>query len=747
MNLLRNRQFDNAVANETFSGAELDRMRQMLDNPDVSAQDRQNFLYALSNAGRLTGDEVLQYSGDVGADPFDVMRGGEALGENLDNARESLTSVERALTASEVSEIERGLNQGGFSTSDEIIDEAETALTLFDEFHPRYEEANALVGAGTPSGGSQEYDAVSLDLSSPGGTGDVAGASASYTHSGVDPRSIREGMAEFRGIDFSAFHSDAEMLTSARQTVDEVTDALGSAWENTSDWTGGAKSSAEQVNNTLIKGAGDLSQALTTAPDGITHAIDEGVQRNVINYAQNVLKVYGDGTVAELSPHQVDAFIDAVKRLPDLIAELEAKVQEIENRGLFDRFVDLLTTPLGLVVPLVGSIAPLVGYTLADNITEDNIRSELEKYRGTLREAEQKLAEFCGMYQQKANEVHGHGANYVAAIDAAYSELITYLGQLDADPFAARDGAGETVPGPGQTGAGAGAGSIPGGAGSGVPGGGSGSVPGGGGGAVPSPEDLMPDGGEQTNPVTGEPLEIDPETGEPYPIDPETGEAVPRGDEVETLTVEKGDQTFSITEPDADGAMGISVEDGSGQARDYALDFGDPEAGGADSTAGDAGTPGDDTGEPGAERVYRPGPDGKIHIEDGELALTAERPDGPDGPTVVTVDNGDGEPVTYTLGADGTDGDGSGGQRFEAAAGRAEPGPISAAQAPASPAVDGGDGGGGPWPGTADADVPGDGAEAVEDLERSSGPASDGAVGDPASGGGDPASGGGDRAG
>jgi hypothetical protein len=54
-------------------------------------------------------------------------------------------------------------------------------------------------------------------------------------------------------------------------------------------------------------------------------------------------------------------------------------------------------------------------------------------------------------------------------------------------------------------------------------------------------------------------------------------------------------------------------------------------------------------GKPGPDGAYRPGPDGKIHIQDGDLKITAERPQGPDGPTVVTVDDGKGEPTTYTL--------------------------------------------------------------------------------------------------
>ncbi|WP_282771041.1 hypothetical protein, partial [Saccharomonospora viridis] len=164
--------------------------------------------------------------------------------------------------------------------------------------------------------------------------------------------------------------------------------------------------------------------------------------------------------------------------------------------------------------------------------------------------------------------------------------------------------------------------------------------------SIPEPEILGQDQGK--NPVTGDELEVDPETGEPYPIDPETGEAVTDvGDDRDTLTVEKGDRTFEMTEPDEDGEMEISVDDGSGEPKEYKLDFGDGENDeGGQSESGDFGPTG--AGGGAEEEVHRPGEDGKIHIEDGDLKITAERPEGPDGPTRVTVDDGTPPPTTYT---------------------------------------------------------------------------------------------------
>ncbi len=112
--------------------------------------------------------------------------------------------------------------------------------------------------------------------------------------------------------------------------------------------------------------------------------------------------------------------------------------------------------------------------------------------------------------------------------------------------------------------------------------------------------------------------------------------------ERETLKVKQGDKTFEMTEPDKDGEMEIKVGDGSGPAKDFKLDWTGDESKLGDAPDGD--------GE--KDDVHRPGADGKIHIQDGDVKITAERPDGPSGPTVVTVDDGTGKPTTYTLGED-----------------------------------------------------------------------------------------------
>lgn len=699
-----------------FTSQDLDEMQELLADPSVDVQDRKNFLYALKNAGRLDGQELLDYAREVGADPVDLMKGGNAVHENMDHARNSLNGkrfLERLKNAGDVQRAQENLNGGGFSTSDEIIDEAEPALKLFDEFYPRYQEASGLIESAPMPAEAQSYDVVTVDTSSIGGSGGsaVASAGATYSHSGIDPKSIRDGLDEFRGIDFGAFHADADMLRKAHSSVRDGMDALERAWgSNTSDWTGDAKAAAEQVNNNLVKGSGDLSQALKTAPDNLGAGVD-AVQQNVVNFVHRVLEVYGSGTVAELSPHQVDDLINAAKELPGVIADLHAKIEEIESKGFWDHFVEFFSNPLKWGFSAINPIASIIGYIVTEEITEDNIREETQKMESALAEVKTKLGEFCADYQQKASSIHSHAAEFVAGIDAAYMETMQLLGEgLEPDPFAdpggGKDGLGDTEGISGSIGAGGGVG-----AGGGIGAGGGGGISTGGGGGVPigggAGIDLPGDEAAGTNPVTGEPLEVDPETGDPYPIDPETGEPIKNVDDLEKLTVEHGDNTLTLTEPTEDGEMAITIDDGSGEPSEYQLDFSeeDGEAEGAEESRREETEFGPQGSDAVTEKVYRPGPDGKIHIEDGDLKIVAEQPEGPDGPTVVTVDNGDGEPVTYTLGE--TEGQEAGPRGLGPQPSATESAPTSrqAGQSAPDAGVVGGEGGGAPGP-SADASAP-----------------------------------------
>src|SRR5699024_2137664 len=95
------------------------------------------------------------------------------------------------------------LNQGGYSNSDQMIDDAKVGLKIFDKLHPSYEEAKNLVGqggyGGSPGGGYGGSPGGGYGGSPGGGYGGASGpmgpgggmGGATYNHSGIDPNSLR----------------------------------------------------------------------------------------------------------------------------------------------------------------------------------------------------------------------------------------------------------------------------------------------------------------------------------------------------------------------------------------------------------------------------------------------------------------------------------------------------------------------------------------------------------------------------
>ncbi|MGW9308573.1 hypothetical protein ACWGPQ_11230 [Saccharomonospora azurea] len=658
-------------ANEEFSSDQLDYMRSMLDNPDVSKEVKNNFLYALSNAGRLSDEEIERYAPQVGADAYDVKWGGSDIDENMSNARTALSTARSETLDADVRRAYDGVSAGGFSTSDEIIDQTEVVIQWFEQFYARYEAAQQIIDTPVvPETESREMPTA--DVSAFTGDSEEFGT-AEYTHSGIDPQSLRAGLDEFRGIDFAAFRADAEMLRSAGAAVADKAEALDTAWKGTDDWTGDAKAAAEQVNKTLSDGSESLSEALSNASDGLSEMMT--IQEDtVVHLSEQLFKLYDTGKMGGLTVADVDEALGSAWLASSMLSSLGG-----------------------------GGLAELI----ADVYTE---------MQDTAKEV---LTGFCQTYQQQASQVHTQAATHVENINNTYGVMVQGLGQaLQTDPTADMDMGGDVqspqgpdmggpgeVPGGGMPGGGMPGGGMPGG---GMPGGG---APGGGA-TAPSAEDLL---GEQpdaaTNPVTGEPLDIDPATGKPYPIDPETGEPITDAEGPGALTVEQGNQKFTMTEPGEDGTMSITVEGGDGEIGEYRLDFGtDAELAEAPGSGEGAEAFGPRGSGDEAQQVYRPGSDGKIHVKDGELEITAEQPEGPDGPTVVTVDNGKGEPVTYTLGTEqGAEQDGRAsladdGVRVMPAHADPDQDPRHAAEAPAE--AGGGQGGGSPASAPAGAAAP-----------------------------------------
>jgi len=285
-----------------------------------------------------------------------------------------------------------------------------------------------------------------------------------------------------------------------------------------------------------------------------------------------------------------------------------------------------------------------------------------ERVRNTNHAVSQALTLFAEQVGESGRSVYGSSMNPFADLAPPKESGPTEEGgehEAGGEAGSGVDtGGGDTGGGGGPTGGGGGP----------TGGGGGGGAPtGGGGGTAPAETGVetpqQPEKG--TNPVTGQPLEVDPATGQPYPIDPTTGEPIKdAGDDQDTTTTTHGENEITITEPSKTGEMQVGVDDGKGGAKNYNLDF-DPEnnpkdgkddsvgagaAGGyGPQGAGKDGVAGGKGGGP-EDEVHTPGEDGKIRIKDGDLEIVAEQPLGPDGATVVTVDDGKGEPTTQILG-------------------------------------------------------------------------------------------------
>jgi uncharacterized protein YukE len=505
----------------------------------------------------------------------------------------------------------------GTKTSDEIFDAAQPSLKVFEDFVP-------LLGK-LPD--DCKGNTRPLDF-------------------GND---IQKRYDEQRGISFQKFIEDADRFTAGATSVEStMTDTSAQLKTLFVTWEGKAADSAStHYDEKIAKNAQTVHDNLTGSSSAIQTAVKTVYQlchgkADAVNKAYTNLVGKADKAMAE--------------KVINIANDTHAGKDEMED--------------------VAGWMDVNFGTNLRETLNDDGCCDDDDIKKEGIRLAKQWIQ---GQFNPDLwdNLYTGFVKNCDDTkkfVDQAWDSLDSVMADIEND----FEGATETPPGsttPSGTGdgtGGTGSGGTGSGGGSGTgSGGGSGSGSGGGGSTPPSasiPEAPKPDagtgggadGGGGTNPVTGKPLEVDPETGEPYPIDPATGEAIKdAGDEQEKVTVEKGDNKITMTEPDKDGKMDVSVDDGSGSPKDYKLDFDDKTDPSADGDkAGDFGPEGTKDGAPGPDGVYKPGPDGKIHIQDGNLKITAEQPDGPNGPTVVTVDDGKGEPTKYTLDENNTAKDG-----------------------------------------------------------------------------------------
>ncbi|WP_290058914.1 hypothetical protein [Amycolatopsis solani] len=452
---------------------------------------------------------------------------------------------------------------------------------------------------------------------------------------------LKDKFHENRGIQYQKFLSDADDLGKAHKVVEE---ALGKSDTELQtlfgEWKGKGANAAEiKYDETIKPHAKELSQQIEGAakliPETVTHVYD-AVKKKVdevlqlhrpviaeadIPMAKDVLKIANEETEEFDDFMKVAGWIDSVNAKNNNPSNLAERLQN--DDGCFND----------------------------ENITYGRQVTRYWRDGAFSKEYKGLISAFEGSCKTAKDTIDQQFGALARFMDGYRNQLTEAKSEGKPDT-----GGGDKT---GNTGGGDKGGNTGGGTGSGT-GGGTG-----GGGTTPSATEppktddaAKPEDGK--NPITGKPLEVDPATGEPYPIDPKTGEAIKDMDDTDTVSVKKGDNTIEMSEPDKEGKQDISVDDGHGNKKDYHLDWGDDdkaEAGkdGKDGAKADGsfGPQGSEKavkeGQPSADGSYKPGPDGKIHIQDGNLKITAERPEGPGGPTIVTVDDGKGEPTTYTL--------------------------------------------------------------------------------------------------
>ncbi|GAB1508514.1 DNA polymerase III subunit gamma/tau domain-containing protein [Actinophytocola sp. KF-1] len=180
------------------------------------------------------------------------------------------------------------------------------------------------------------------------------------------------------------------------------------------------------------------------------------------------------------------------------------------------------------------------------------------------------------------------------------------------------------------------------------------------------------------------PAEAPPDTAAP---EPDTA-----ADQPATVEIKDGDRTIGVTSPDGEGRVRVTVDDGTGKTTTYELDF-DAASGLLPPRPADS--------EPGAEaaddapKQVPARTDGKCVIQDGPLTITAERPLFSPESIQLTVDDGTGNPTSYTLDFDeepgaetpsGAAATEAGKQEAQAPGSAPRPGADQAAAVPAEPA-------------------------------------------------------------
>ncbi|WP_431925136.1 WXG100 family type VII secretion target [Amycolatopsis tucumanensis] len=398
---------------------------------------------------------------------------------------------------------------------------------------------------------------------------------------------------EQRDIPFDKFAAGVTEIVQVRESVADAAPSQNSAMQALfGSWEGDGKSAAAASWTKFGDGVRAVEQSLEHAADVVNRTI-AAVAGSCRDKASWVLQY-----AFQTWPQQQGLTAQDTDRL--------ARIAELGRNASADDFKHFIPFLLGQQSPLAGQLLVGSSFGMSDELL-DAVQSWAKSW----------LAEFCRWFAGFVGEFQTMCENTRVAVAAQWSALNTELQQVPDNPFAAVGEAAPVAPrssgAGGAGGSGGGAAGLAGGAGA---GGGSAGGAGFAGGAGPA----------GATPPLAPPVV-------PPAVAPAVPAAAPVPDEQDTLTVQRGDSKLELTEPDQTGRMAIKIDNGDGQPKDYQLTWGTPDP---------------------AAPAYTPAADGKIHIDDGPLHITADRPAGETGPTVITLDDGTGTPTTYTLGEEPT---------------------------------------------------------------------------------------------
>jgi len=596
-------------------------VKSVLDDPYVTADTKEALLaaYVLEN-GDDASPEAEDYTDGTKAhynidsdDLFDDgFKGTDQLYKDAKDesdeagysTRMNDQNVESGRTSIEDMQLPAEGSSTGVQKSNEIFDKARPALKIWADFLP--------VNDKVPGDSLGRYGKINLE------------------------NDINKRFDEQMGISFKNFVDDAKRLRDAYTKLNTLNgDSQSELNKVYKDWTGpAANASYQYYSEKMSPHVKNLLEYLETAPDTIETAV-QNIFTACKDKANDVIQAYQNvhGTIGSATP------------------DIAAKVVKLASGDIGGQ---------DEILEVAAWVDATTGSNLESTIRADNCGLNDGNKEYTIRE--------CKKWIRDSFNVDLHDNLYVnfkqacddafETVNSHYETLNNYLkayenefGQLSAQ------GAGNGGGGGGGGGGGNGGGGT-GGGGSG--GGGTGGGGSGGGGGMPNVDTPKPsDTGDQTDPSGGKPGGTDtpdPSTTDPNTTDPSTS---PTADQQETVTIKDGDHEIAVTSPDGQGMVKVTVDDGSGHPKTYTMDFGGPDAAtpgtsGQPGQAGQPGTPGtpgtqSGDGVPGADQPIEPGPDGKCTITDGDMTITAERPEGQPDTVVVTVDDGTGNPTTYNL--------------------------------------------------------------------------------------------------